>query len=339
MRGTKALGEKSLAAMAHQSPAAQFFSGRAAMVLMQNNWDIRALRTNALLQKDDWVRLDEAVVRVARQRLAIVDRFRQRGLVYPAGDLGTLIVEWQLVSDFGPAHQSMGLETRGERDRATWNLDAIPVPITHKEFELNLRHLLASRQRGAALDTTMGELAAAVVAEKLEDTMLNGSKVTIAGARAYGFRTFPYRVTGTIHHWADPDVTGQQILDDTLAIIKALEAIGFYGPYEMFVGTAFNARLRDDFKPHSDKTIRERLLDIDSLEAITTSAFVPDGEVILFQATSDVADLAVIQDIATVEWQEMGGFISQFVVFAAMAPRLKRDARGKAGIAHFRASA
>jgi len=320
------------------APAVFLNSGSRAKLLAANNWDVSVLRTNALLRKDEWVRLDEAVVRVARQRLAIVETLRNRGLVYPAGNLGTLLVEWQRLSDFTEANQDMGLETRGEKDRPTWDLVAVPIPITHKEFEVNIRHLEASRQRGAALDTTMGELAAAVVAEKLEDTVLNGSKVKVGGAQAYGFRNFPDRVTGTISDWTDPDVTGNDILQDVLKMVKALEDVRHYGPFHLFLGTAYNARLRDDFKTYGDKTIRDRILEVDAIEGITTSALIPDGEVIIVQLTSDVVDLAVIQDITTVEWAEMGGFITQFVVFAAMAPRLKSDRKGQCGIGHFTAA-
>lgn len=326
--------------MATQTSGAQFLSGRPAQVLAANNWNVSALRTNSLLQKDEWVRLDQEVIEVARQRLGVVNTLRQYGLVFPAGNLGVLSVEWERLSDFTEANQDMGLETRGERDRPTWDLQSIPIPITHKEFEVNIRHLEASRQRGAALDTTAGALAGMVVAEKLEDTVLNGSNVQIGGSRAYGFRNFTDRQQGSLTgDWTDSDdstgVSGEEIVQDVLAMITKLEGVHYYGPYEMLVGTAYNARLRDDFKDFSDKTIRDRLLEIDSLQGITVSAKIPKDEVILFQTTRNVVDLAVIQDIVTVEWAEMGGFIQQFVVFAAMAPRMKSDRKGQSGIAHF----
>lgn len=322
--------------IANQQAPKDFLSGAPGRVLAANGFDVRALRTNTLLRKDEWKRYDEAVVRVARQRLAVVNRLRQAGLTFSAGDLGTLLVEWERLSDFTEANQSMGLVTRGERDRATWDLQAIPMPITSKEFEVNLRHLLASRRRGASLDTTNAELATAVVTEKLEDTVINGSSVKVGGSTAYGLRNFPDRLTGTLTaDWAAAATTGEQILADVLTILKALQAKNMYGPYEIFLGTAYNNKLSEDFKANSDKTIRQRILEIDEIQAITTSARIPEGDVIVVQMTSNVLDLAISQDITTVEWAEMGGFNNVFVVFAAMAPRLKSDRAGQSGIAHY----
>lgn len=311
-------------------------SGGGGRILAQNGYDVRALRTNDLLRKDEWKRYDEAIVRVARQRLGVVNRLRAAGLVFPAGNLGNLLVEWEKLSDFTEADQSMGLVSRGERDRAGFDLEAVPIPITHKEFEINLRHLTASRNRGSALDVTNGELAGAVVAEKLEETVINGSSVKVGGYTAYGFRNFPDRITANLGgDWDDSEYTGEEILQDVLGMIAALKAKNMYGPYEIFVGTAYDNKLNQDYKANSDKTIRQRILEMNDVSAITTSAKIPEGDVIMVQMTSNVVDLAVSQDIVTVEWAEMGGFNQAFVVFAAMAPRLKSDAEGQSGIAHY----
>lgn len=318
-----------------QSPQ-EFLGGGAGRRLAAANYDVRVLRTNGLLRKDEWVRFDEAVIRVARQRLGVVNRLRAAGLVYPAGDLGTLLVEWERLSDFSEAEQSMSLLAPPSRDRAAWDLQAVPIPITAKEFSVEMRHLLASRNRGSAIDVTNAELASAVVAEKLEDTVINGSTITVGGNKIYGLRNFPDRVTGSLSKdWADSATTGEDVVKDVLAIIAALQAKNMYGPYEIFVGTKYNHKLSEDYKSLGDKTIRERILDIDEVQAINTSARIPDGEVSVVQMTSNVIDLAVTQDITTVEWAERGGFNEVFMVFAAMAPRLKSDRAGQSGIAHY----
>jgi hypothetical protein len=318
-----------------QSPL-DFLASGPGKRLAAAGYDPKVLRTNGLLRKEEWVRYDEAVVRVARQRLGIIMRLRAKGLIYDAGNLGTLTVEWERLSDMTEAHQSMGLETRGQRDRATWDLQQIPIPITSKEFEVNIRHLTASRNRGSSLDVTNAELAGAVVSESLEGMIVNGSTVKIGGNQAYGLNNFPDRLTGTLTaDWDVTTTTGEQILKDVLAMIKALQAKNYYGPYELFIGTSYNNKLAEDFKANSDKSIRARLLEIDELDAINTSAKIAAGAVHMIQMTSNVIDIAVAQDILTVEWAEMGGLLQEFLVFAAMAPRLKSDRAGQSGIAHY----
>ena len=95
------------------------------------------------------------------------------------------------------------------------------------------------------------------------------------------------------------------------------------------------SNLRDDFKANSDKTILERLLQIDSLTAIRSSSKLTGTNVVLVQLTSDVIDLPVGQDITTVEWDTKGGLSMHFKVMAAMAPRIKSDANSRTGLVHY----
>lgn len=317
---------------------AQGFISSAPARLIANNFDVRALRTNALLRKDEWRSLDTAVITVARQRLAVVEDLRSRGLIHSLGGLGVLVDEYEKVSDMTPADQSMAGVTEGEFDTPEFELASVPIPITHKDFFVNVRRLQASRSRGSSIDVVSAELAGAVVAEKLEDTVINGSSVRIGGNIAYGFRNFPQRATGNLTvSWNDPATTGAQIMADVLAMVAEAEAMNYNGPYMLYVGTAYNGKLREDFKANGDKTIRDRILEIDAIQGIRSSARMPANEVVLVQLTSNVVQLSVGQDITTVEWSEMGGFVQRFRVFAAMAPRLKADHKGQTGIVHYSA--
>lgn len=321
--------------------AATFFGGPigagvAARIVACGGDVSRALRTNALLRKDEWQQLDDAVLEEARRRMTLLADLQGRGLTFPLGGLGVMETQWERVSDMTPAEQSMAAETRGQLSTVNFDLVSAPVPITFKDFQLDIRRLLASRNRGEPLDRTQARLSGALVTEALEGMILNGSTVQIGQSRMYGYRTFPQRLTGSLSgDWGDENTSGEEIVADVLHMVKRAQDNRYYGPYVLYVGTAYNLALNRDFKKASDKTIRQRIQEIDEIEAVRTSAFIPDGEVLLVQMTSNVVDLGVAQDITTVEWGEMGGFLTNFRTFCAMVVRLKADQKGRTGIVHY----
>ena len=61
--------------------------------------------------------------------------------------------------DLGDALTSLDGLTRSENDRQEFTPAYAPLPITHKDFFINLRALSASRERGEALDTSQARAA------------------------------------------------------------------------------------------------------------------------------------------------------------------------------------
>lgn len=318
-----------------QSNALDFVGNGVGARLLASNMDTNVLRTNALLQDDEWKRLDDAVLHVARGRLAAIDDLRNAGLTRDLGGLGVLIAEYEKVSDMEPAEQSLAGVTEGSEDIPEFTLAGVPVPITHKDFRVNVRHLMASRTRGASIDVTAAEIAGRLVAELLEQTLFNGSAIQIGTSTLQGYLNFTDRITGSTAADWDGTATGEQMVADVIAMIADAEAAFYEGPYTLYVSTEAMGFLREDFKANSDKTVLQRMMEIDKLNAIRSSSKIATVNILLVQLTSDVIDLPVGQDITTVEWDTKGGMSQHFKVMAAMAPRLKSDANGNTGIVHY----
>jgi uncharacterized linocin/CFP29 family protein len=315
--------------------AREFFSGGPGQKLLASGFDVNVLRTNDLLRKDEWKALDDAVVQVARRQLGALEDVRAAGLTRNLGSLGVLLDEYERVSDVDPAEQSMAGVTPGQRDQAAFELASVPVPITFRDFQINLRQLAASRRGNSAIDTTNSELCARRVMEKLEDTLFNGSTVSIGGNTLAGLTTATARITGSVTAaWSS--ATGEQILGDVIDMIADAEAQNYFGGFMLYVPVSWNAALRGDLKAGTDKMIRERLLEIDALQGIRGTASLT-AEAVLVQMTRDVLDLSIASDITTVQWDSMGGMISNFKVMAAMAPRIKAPygSGAKTGIVHY----
>jgi len=180
--------------------------GGVASKLMSNNFDVRCLRpyagrqradgdayitsngengkeimvpvhnATATLRKDDWIILDEAIVKVAKERLRLVADLRSRGLQFtiPNG-MSKTVLETETQSDISEAIVSMDGLRASEADRPVFTLDALPLPIIHKDFHFSARQVMASRNGGSPLDTTTAELAARRVSEEAEKMLLGTS--------------------------------------------------------------------------------------------------------------------------------------------------------------------
>lgn len=298
-----------------------------------------AIRTNAAtLRKDEWKHYDTAIVEAARNRLNGVADLYSRGLVYriPNG-LGTTVLEYETMTDGGIASISMDGITRAKNDRPEFNLAYLPLPIIHRDFQINARVLAASRTRGGALDTTMAEQAARRVAEKIETILFQGaSSYAYGGGTIYGYTDFPSRLTGSLSvHWDHSAASGATILRDVLAMKQALINVKRYGPYVLYIPTGYEKVMDDDFKAQLGLTIRARLLEIQGIEAVKVCDYLSADNVIMVQMQSDTVRMVEALPLSPVEWQAEGGMITHYKVMTIQVPQLRADVNGSCGICHY----
>jgi len=175
-------------------------TGGVASRLMANDFNPNALRTNDVLQYDEWKEIDRTVLEISKDRLVGVSDLVNAGCVYniPNG-LGSTVLLYQDASDMEDAHVSMDAREPGQADRIEFDTNYLPLFITHKGFNLNIRVLQASRGMGQPLDTTLAAMAARKVAEKVETILFTGlSSYTYAGGTIRGYTDFDHRTTGSI---------------------------------------------------------------------------------------------------------------------------------------------
>lgn len=311
-------------------------SGDVAMRLLQANMDINALRTCDVLRKDQWIELDRVIVEIARKRLVGVGTLMQRGLTHSLGSnaMGITQLQWENVDEMTDAEVTMSGLAEAERDRLTYELKSMPLPIIHKDFQINLRNLESSRRFGTPLDTSQAEMAARIVTEKVESILFNGYGLTVAGSTIYGLTTEPNRNTGANVDWEAGATTGEAKLDDLIAMITALVADNMYGPYGLYITPTAYTLLGEDFKAASDKTQLQRLMEVPGLEFILPSKDLGTNVQVMHQLTSDVAQEVIGFEPTTVMWESHGGMMLNFKVMAIMLPRVRSTKTGQSGIVH-----
>lgn len=299
------------------------------------------VNTPATLRYDEWKDIDRRVIEIATDRLVGIKALISKGLTHNLGSIGQTISLWDRSSDMTAADVSMSGITKGEEDTINFEYQQVPVPIIHKDFRVNIRRLMASRLFGESVDVIAADVAGRRVAEKSEDMLFAGAAIQVDGSTIYGYTTHTHRNTvDLVLAWDDPSITGQDIYDDVEAMVAAARADNYYGPYTLYIPGEYEGVLDRDFAPASGdtRTIRQRLLLISGIAEIVVADRLADANVVLVQMTRDVVDLAIAQDINTVQWQMDGGMQERFKVMAVWVPRIKSDYDGKSGIVHLRAA-
>lgn len=299
------------------------------------------LTVNSLLRKDEWEMLDTAVVQASRYPLVGVADLKSRGLTKSIGSLGTLISQWNSVSEVTGASIGMTVTNTGNRDLPDMTLAGVPIPVIWKEFQVEERMLQASRMMGEGIDNTAAFAASRVVAEKLEDMLFNGSNVVMNSTSLYGYRTHPSRNTATATDLGGGDfgTVGNAVLTFTGAL-SALRADNKYGPFMVYVSEAQYSQLANVF--YTDGTGDTQLDRVRRLGGgnvfidfkSVNSNILADGEIIVVSMTPDTVDWAEAMDVTMVEWMSGNTMTQTFCVMAVAAPRVKAEYSGKSGILH-----
>lgn len=296
----------------------------------------RGFKVNSLLKEDEWKAIDQAVMEAAVPPLRMLSAVRGRGLTARLGSLGTMVTQWYTRSQMTAATVSMSGQG-AERDLPDMKMAGVPVPIFAKEFAIDIRTLLASRRLGDGLDVTAAQEAARVVAEAMDNMVLNGaSNIVVNGATIYGLASHPDRNTDTAGNYGGGDWgTALNGVKTIAGMINAANLDYHYGPFDVFVAqTQYNQVALSYLTDGSGDTELQRILRLPGVNSVTMVPQMTDGHVLLVNMTRETVDWAEVFDIQTREWATPDGMSSIFRVMAAGAIRVKSRYGGQSGIVH-----
>jgi hypothetical protein len=260
--------------------------------------------------------LDTVVLRAARYRLRAWADLAAANSFGGFNGMSKMILEHETMSDPGEALVDFDGLTEGRHDEPRFQLEGLPLPITHSDFWFSSRRLAVSRNSGTPLDTTMGEAAARRVGESIEKTTIGISTgVTYGGnstqtggygrtSQVYGYTNFPARLTYT--SITAPTAGGWSplsTLKSVLAMRDLLYAGKFYGPFMLYHSNDWDQYLDNDYYVLSSSgavaptiTLRERLKAIEGISDVKRLDFLfsaapsaskgPGGENINITGTS-----------------------------------------------------
>lgn len=325
----------------YRTVGAQNLEGGDAIAWQQLNANAdqrRQIRANATsLEEDEWEQMDEAVMQEALRPLNLVNAIEGAGLTH---DVSMSVTEstWQVRSgEFTEAERTMDARSRSEEDAPAYGKDGVPIPIIHKDYRIGHRELAVSRSQNTALDTAMAEDAGRVVGELLERQVLEGWDATFnSNFQMYGLLNHPDRNTYTGGDWSD----GPTAKSDVQNMVYALEDDNFYANstgYWLVLADQQARHLNEDYKPSVDvdRSTREKVMEVDGVENIVRTPYMPAGEAVMFKPVSKVFDLARDPSgVQNIQWESHGGMETHNKVMALQAPRVKSTYAGRCGIVH-----
>jgi uncharacterized linocin/CFP29 family protein len=334
--------------------------GDVATMLMQHNGDPGALKpwigrdnrtyitvtrngkkenivTNApaTLRKDDWITLDQAIIKAAKPRLRVWGDLVGSGNSYTIpGGMASTVLQHEVMGDVNDATISMDGLRQSEGDRPIFDLKNLPLPIIHKDFNFSLRNILASRQGGSPIDTTMAEEAGRKVAEQLERLTLGiGTTYAYGGGTIYGYANHPNRNTKTITNPTDMGWTPATLVNEVLEMRTQSQNDYHFGPWMLYCGLDWDAFMDDDYSAaKGDLTLRERLRRIEGIQDVRTADFLTGYRLLLVQMTSNVARAVIGMNMQTIQWQTQGGMQLNFKVMCILVPQVRADYNNNCGI-------
>jgi len=309
--------------------------GSIAKTLLKSNFDPEALRSNDTLLYDEWKAIDEAVLPAAQERMVGIADLQSRGLTYniPNG-MSKTVLAYQDAGDIEDAVLSMEGLNQSQRDRPEYGTKYLPLPIIHYDFWFSIREISEARAGRMPLDTTMAEMAARKVAEKAEAMLFQGAdSFNYAGGTIYGYEDFTHINSCAITaNWDDTGATGTTMLADLRRMKQMSLDDRNGGPWMVYVPGNFETAIDADFKAASDKSIRQRLLEMSGIIDIKVCDYLTDDKIIMVQMASNTVRLVEGMGLTTVQWDTEGGMRINFKVMAIWVPQLRADQNNRTGI-------
>lgn len=306
------------------------------------------------LRKEEWVQMDNIVLKAARQRLRAWSDLAAVSSYGGFDGMSKMFLEHETMSDPGEAMVDLEGVSEGRNDSPLFQLQGLPLPITHVSYYFTRRKLTISRNGNTPLDTAMGEAAARRVAEKIEKTLIGVETGLTYGSAAagssgiaygrtptvYGYTNFPNRIT---YSGVTAPTGGGWVAGDTLNQVLAMRdlayAANFYGPFMLYHSNDWDQYMDNDYiltgGNVATQTLRNRLRAIEGITDVRRLDFFNDTfSLLLVQMTQDVARAVNGMDINVVQWESMGGMKIHFKVMAIMVPQIRADYNGNCGIVH-----
>lgn len=301
---------------------------------------VPTINSGNLLTKEAWVMLDNVVLEAARDRLRAWADLRAANTYGGFDGMANPILEFERSTDVGEAVEDMDGMTEGRSFAPKFDLQGMPLPITHSDFFLSSRFLAVSKNKGTRMDTTRAEMAGRRIGERIENVTIGiaagttygespGTRYAYANASTvYGYMTHPDRITGS--GYATPTgANGTTVLSNWLAIREQLYQNKFFGPYIVYTSTDWDQHLDNLFSTTepSAGTLRKRLLEIEDvqdirrLDYLTASAY--PFRTIWVQMKSETARAVNGMEITTVQWPSMGGMRLNFKVMCIQVPQIR----------------
>jgi uncharacterized linocin/CFP29 family protein len=238
------------------------------------------MRDDAPFSAEQWAKIDELVVNVARQLLV------GRRFIGITGPLGIGVPTVPLLTIGGGQaclHDEEGCDcTVGECDVIeVTGRQHLAFPLLHQDFRLGWRDIETSRKLGLPMELGPAAAASASVA-RLEDELIFRDLLNAEG-----------RNKTALTDWTEPG----SAFENVVAATEALVADGFYGPFAVVLSSALYAKTQRIAKGMG--RLESKLIKDVAEGGLFRSAVLAENQGLVVAVGAHNVDLAVAQDLIT----------------------------------------
>lgn len=287
---------------------------------------------------DAWRRIDARGAMIQRDVLAVFNRLARANST--PTEIGDIMSLYPKVGDSGAASVSMDGRSVGSADAASVSFAGTPIPVIHSEAAFGWRQWAVMTKGGGLQSADSLANNQRVVADKLEDMVINGqASIVVGGSTIYGLKSFPDRNSGTYGAFNLNGGTGANWATAFTTTLQSLITDNSFGQATVFVNYAdwFYAGVTD-YVTNYPTTIAQRMLAMPGVrEVIPCSKLAAN-------------DIIAVNNIDSGEW---GSILSAmpmttrpktrlnteddyvFQVMAVAAPQFRSDANARSHIAAY----
>jgi len=102
----------------------------------------------------------------------------------------------------------------------------------------------------------------------------------------------------------------------------------------LYIPTAYESVLDDEFSTQYPRSIRSRLLELEGLQGIKVSDFLTANNIVMVSMQSTVVRMIEGLPLTTVQWETEGGMQVNFKVMTIMVPQIRSTQANRSGIVH-----
>lgn len=236
------------------------------------------------LREEEWARLNETVIQVARRSLVarhILDLYGPLGA-------GVQTVPHDEYTGVSPG----AVDIVGEQQTATVFTDARKfktIPIIYKDFLLHWRDIEAARSHNMPLDVSAAAGAAALCAQQEDELIFHGEPKL----GHEGLMNATGRLSTSLGDWADPGTGYLAIVEAT----RKLNEHGHYGPYAVVLSPKLYSMLHRIYE-------KTGVLEIETLRQLAGDGVFQSNRLrgdsgVVVSTGRENMDLAVAMDMVT----------------------------------------
>jgi uncharacterized linocin/CFP29 family protein len=296
------------------------------------------------LERDEYETLSDRIIQTYKRALVGLDDLQSEGLTRSIS-LATQVDLWQTVNEVTEAEITMDGEDQSNNDRIQYTTQGVPVPIVHKDFRIPQRELETSRRMNNDLRTDTAAEVSRAVAEMANQLLFQGWNPAVDTERGDSWELYGYTSSEVSASVSGSDFgTAGNIRDVFTASIDKLMDENNQEPagdgFIPYISQTQYRQYRNAIDPDGDGnlTVRERIeneFDMEIQEPRSVPDYVlPDGEMVMVNPTPDVVELALAEDLQTVEWTSGSGMTNYFKTLWAGAPEIKVDSKNNFGVVH-----